>query len=137
VLAEYSSASCASRSDVEHVTLLISTTPRSARSPLDLADARVLGVDAAYLWLVTLPAGEPELAPRRAELHVVTRVITGGADVCALAVVRQAGVGKSRLTAAASDAARSEVPVRGGWAWVGESRGLPEAFIADADADAQ
>ena len=55
--------------------------------------------------------GAAGLAGRRTELRLLLNVLTGGADVNALLVVGEAGVGKSRLLAAATAAVPADVAV--------------------------
>jgi predicted ATPase len=70
------------------------------------------------------------LAGRRTELRVVTNVLTGGADVAALLVVGEAGVGKSRLVAVSADAVRAQVAVLAGGC-LPLSKGLPFLPVVD------
>jgi tetratricopeptide (TPR) repeat protein len=55
------------------------------------------------------------LAGRVEELELVTRHLTGASDAVALLVVGEAGIGKSRLVAAAADAAGGSMVVVSGW----------------------
>jgi DNA-binding CsgD family transcriptional regulator len=71
------------------------------------------------------------LAGRHRELRVVTRAITGETDRAALLVVGEAGIGKSRLIAAAvANAAGAGVTVLTGWC-LPLSGGLPYLPVAD------
>lgn len=71
------------------------------------------------------------LAGRHRELRVVKHAITGTADRAALLVVGEAGIGKSRLVAAAAtDAAHADVTVLTGWC-LPLSGGLPYLPVAD------
>src|SRR5262245_39697842 len=55
--------------------------------------------------------GGSPLAGRRTELRRVTNVLAGETDTDALLVVGEAGVGKSRLVGAATDALRADAAV--------------------------
>jgi len=71
------------------------------------------------------------LAGRHRELRVVTRAIMGEAHGAALLVVGEAGIGKSRLVAAAvADAAGAGVTVLSGWC-LPLSGGLPYLPVVD------
>ena len=71
-------------------------------------------------------------AGRRGELRAVTSTLTGSAEGAALLVMGEAGIGKSRLVAAAAAvAARDEVTVLQGWC-LPLSGGLPFLPMIDA-----
>jgi DNA-binding CsgD family transcriptional regulator len=71
------------------------------------------------------------LAGRVGELQAVSRVLSGQADAAALLVVGEAGVGKSRLLAAAAEQVAGEgVLVLPGWCLV-MSAGLPLLPVAE------
>src|SRR6266496_3184992 len=71
------------------------------------------------------------LAGRRRELRAVTDALTGAADDVALLVVGEAGIGKSRLVAAAGTAAQDDVTVLPGWC-LQLSDALPFLPVIDA-----
>ena len=71
------------------------------------------------------------IAGRRRELPAVTGVLTGGTDAVAMLVAGEAGVGKSRLVAAAAGvAAQADVTVLAGWC-LPLSQGLPLLPVVD------
>jgi len=71
------------------------------------------------------------LAGRRRELQLVTDVLMGAADVAALLVVADAGVGKTRLVTVAADlAGHADVTVLTGWC-LPLSKGLPFLPVVD------
>ena len=71
------------------------------------------------------------IAGRRRELPAVAGVLTGGTDAVAMLVAGEAGVGKSRLVAAAGAvAAQADVTVLTGWC-LPMSQGLPLLPVVD------